>query len=63
MYLPKQAEPIHRSVDIAENPGVNGVEPRMDCYCINGTWHCDIGKDLWDTGIECNGKDTAKQSA
>lgn len=56
MYLPTQAEPVERTTGNEKQGDTDGVEPQFDCYCMGGppaTWHCDIGKSLWDTGVEC----------
>ena len=53
MYLPKQAEPVERSVATEKRGDADGVEPQIDCYCINGTWHCLIGRSIWDTQQPC----------
>jgi len=55
MYLPAQTEPIERKLGNEKQADSGGVEPQQDCYCLGNppTWHCWIGKDLYDTGIEC----------
>jgi hypothetical protein len=59
MYLPKQAEPVQRTVGAERQDESTGVEPQMDCWCAMSetlgvpTWHCDLGKPIWDTLIPC----------
>ncbi len=56
MYLPTQAEPIERTIATEKQADTDGIEPQFDCYCMGGpptTWHCDIGRSLWDTQVQC----------
>lgn len=55
MYLPPQAEPVERTIGTEKQGDTDGIEPQFDCYCMGPipSWHCDIGKSLWDTQVPC----------
>jgi len=59
MHLPKQAEPVERTVATEERANPTGLEPQVECFCVQGkyveyeTWHCRIGKVIWDTLYPC----------
>ncbi len=60
MNLPTQAEPIQRTMPTEKHADVDGIEPQLQCFCMQGvtnenhkTWHCLIGRNIWDTLEEC----------
>lgn len=57
MRIPEQAEPVARSVSHAQRPQAE-VRPQT-CWCIDSdgdgqpTWHCESGRELFDTYYNC----------
>jgi hypothetical protein len=62
MLVPKQAQPVRVSDGRVGIPSQDrAVVPQVYCVCklqsgtTKKTWHCVIGRDLWDTGQVCSG--------
>jgi hypothetical protein len=64
MLVPKQAEPVRVADGRVGIPSQDrAVVPQVYCVCKlqsgvpnpKMTWHCVIGRDLWDTGQVCSG--------
>lgn len=58
LHLPQQAQPVARGQH-ATQPAEAEVRPQA-CFCIdptgNGaTWFCEVGRELWNTQIDCAG--------
>ncbi len=59
MYLPHQLEPVDRTATESKWIDTNPIEPQIECHCLQQGatgpyhWWCIIGRQLWDSGYEC----------